>query len=275
MYCVLDIGGTNLRVGVSRDGAALQAIKIAPTPKRFTDGVALIQTFARQLTRDKKIKAVVAGMPGQIDQRSHRHSGAGNLPDWSGKPIAKTLSRLLHAPVLLENDALLAALGEAHRGAGRGYPIVGYLTVSTGLGGAKIVDGKPDANAFGFEPGAHIIESKKLQTLESLVSGAAVLRRHKKSAASLSGAAAWNELTRCLAMGIHNAIRFWSPDIMVIGGGLMKRIAMPRLQREVRNLFTQPRIPKIKKAALGDRAGLEGALIYLHQNFAVKKIDRP
>ncbi len=67
--------------------------------------------------------------------------------------LKKDLEKILNCDVILENDALLAGLGESFYGIGQRFNIFGYLTISTGIGGCKFVNKKADENVFGFEPG--------------------------------------------------------------------------------------------------------------------------
>ena len=83
---------------------------------------------------------------------------APHLPGWIRKPFSERLKAELACPVFLENDSAIVALGEAHHGAGKGDDIMAYLTVSTGMGGARIVHGAIDVNVFGFEPGHQYID---------------------------------------------------------------------------------------------------------------------
>jgi len=81
--------------------------------------------------------------------------------------------------VFIENDASIVGLGEAVSGAGMGEEIVVYITVSTGVGGTRIVSGEIDEHAYGFEPGHELINMQ--DSLEDLVSGTAVEERLIKS----------------------------------------------------------------------------------------------
>jgi glucokinase len=107
------------------------------------------------------------------------------LPDWQRKPLASALSKRLDgAPVYIENDKAVVGLGEATYGAGVGYGIVAYHTVSTGVGGVRTEDGKISRASAGFEPGHQIIDidgslldDGTSHTLESLVSGYSLEKR--------------------------------------------------------------------------------------------------
>ncbi|TAN58722.1 ROK family protein [Patescibacteria group bacterium] len=190
-----------------------------------------------------------------------------NLRGWSKKPLAKELKKIFGAPVLLENDAGLAGLGEAVYGAGKGKKIVAYLTISTGVGGARIVDEKIDKNAFGFEPGHQIVFlNKKFTTLENIASGTAIEKKYGKKPFEIFDAKIWDNVAKDLAYGLHNVAVLWSPDIIILGGSMMKKIGIPveRVKFHLSKILKIfPKSPLIKKSKLGDLAGLYGALARL------------
>ena len=196
---------------------------------------------------------------------------APNIMGWNGKPFKKELERMFSAPVYLENDAALAGLGEAVKGAGRGYDIVAYMTVSTGVGGARIVNGAIDRNAMGFEIGHQIINyDGEARTLEEYVSGSGFMHRFGKLPQDITDPATWEEAARLLAVGLRNTIVHWSPDVLVLGGPivLQSRLPFERLREEIQQSVKEvfPTTPEIKKAELGDSAGLYGALEYLRND---------
>ena len=77
-------------------------------------------------------------------------SPATNLKDFVDFPVAKTLSDALGLPVFMDNDANVAGLAEALVGAGKNEPIVYYITHSTGIGGALVVNGKVISGKSGY-----------------------------------------------------------------------------------------------------------------------------
>lgn len=276
MWCVFDAGGTNLRVAVSRNGTTLQRTRIVPIPKRFSDGLALLWRTARELSGSRnRITKVAGGFAGPLDRQKTRMLQSTHLPDYARKPLLRDISRLFHAPVQLENDSALVALGEAVAGAGKGQYIVAYVGIGTGIGGARIVGGRIDENAHGFEPGHHIIEfrierhrhpSPHPGDWESFVSGSAMAITHGRAAHELHVRQAWRHAARLVGVGLINVSMFWSPDIIVLGGSLMKRLRMSDITRAFRaRLKIFPAAPRVRRAQLGDEAGLVGALALLRQ----------
>lgn len=257
-----------MRLAVSRDGKTLGAPVIVHTPEKFSDGMVLFEKMAIGLIRTNvsyKVKAVAGGIAGPLDKKKTKLVRASNLSNWVGKPLAQELKKMLKAPVYLENDAALAGLGEATFGAGRGHKIVAYLTISTGVGGARIVDGKIDANAFGFEPGKQII-GQHGTTLEDYISGNSLQRRFHMAPKDIKDKKVWNEVACWLAVGLQNTAVYWSPEVIVLGGSIMKNISLAQVKSQLKKtLINFPQLPEIKKAELGDFGGLWGALHFVNR----------
>lgn len=266
MILLFDIGGTKTRLTVLRDGSDMGKPLIIPTERRFDDAMRIVGEAGKTLLRGERAETIAGGIAGVLNSDKSGVVNASHVgEDWAGKPLKRTLEEMFGSAVILENDAALAGLGEATYGAGRGHAIVAYLTISTGVGGARIVDGAIDASAQGFEPGHHIIDAKTRMTLEEAVSGSGIERRFGAKPEAIQNPALWEELAEKLAVGIHNAIVFWSPDIVILGGSMILGNPAISLERVRAHLEAFPQIflefPKIEKSALGDFAGLYGALV--------------
>lgn len=271
---LFDIGGTKTRIAFSDGNEVLKTV-ILDTPKNFEEGIRVFKKTAVELAGTEIIEKAAGGIAGPLDKEKETLLRAPHLSGWVDMPLRQKLSEALNAPVFLENDSALVALGEATEGAGKGFNIVAYLTVSTGVGGARVVGGRIDDNASGFEPGHQIIDptnalcrSCENGELESYVSGTAIEKRFGKKPYEILDSAVWEETAKFLALGLHNTIVHWSPDVVVLGGSMMKEIGIPidRVKHhleKILNIF--PVLPKIKKAELGDLGGLHGALAYLKQ----------
>ncbi len=271
MYLVFDIGGTKLRVGVAHDFHTISEFQIIPVPQEFNSGMALLKKTASELLRDAKVTAIAGGVAGPLNKDKTKLLHAPNLPQWIGKDIAGELSHAFSAPVLIENDAAIVGLGEAVYGAGKENQIVAYLTLSTGVGGARFVDQKIDQNAMGFEPGHMIVDPNGPLCLgcqvpghlEAFVGGSAIERRFGKKLSELPHGE-MREVVIALSIGITNIIVTWSPDVIVLGGKGSEYIPYPLLLDEVRarvKIFKTT--PHIKRSQLGDIGGLYGALALL------------
>lgn len=275
-YILFDIGGTNTRVAVSRDLKTIDnAIKFK-TPAKFTEGIMAIHEAIESLTSDP-IEAMAGGVRGVLNQDKTALVREQALPGWVEQPLAASLERPWRTKVFIENDTAVGALGEAHFGAGAGYAIVAYHTVSTGVGGARVVGGRLDEASQGFEPGHQILDIDQSvlgegtpHTLENLVSGRALSSRRGVPAPEIpQDDPVWPELAGYLARGLRNTIVYWSPDVLVLGGAMIignPRIQLADIERETKALLegVAP-CPPILEAKLGDEAGLYGAMVLIEQ----------
>lgn len=265
MRILIDIGGTHTRLSVSLTETNISEPLVFDTPQKFEDGLALIRSNVEKVLVKSKPDSLVAGIPGILSDKDERLINAPHLKDWIEKPLKESLQKMLGAPVYLQNDAALAGLGEAVFGAGREHKIIGYITVSTGVGGVRIVNKRIDSSTYGFEPGHQIISvSDKGLELEDLIGGVALQKRFGNKFWEKMEDKDWNILENWLVVGIHNLIVHWSPDVVIIGGktGLDARISKESIYGKLKNVLTIfPEVPIIEKAALGE-SGLYGALAY-------------
>lgn len=275
-YILFDIGGTNTRVAVSRDLKKYDESITFKTPSDFKGGIAAIVEAANKLT-DDEVVGIAGGIRGILSSGKDELAYDSILTGWIEEPLVATLAKKLKAPVLLENDAALAALGEAHFGSGRGYDIVAYHTVSTGVGGAKIENGRIDSYHLGFEPGRQVLDidrtilgDETLPTLENLISGTALEERlGVKPYEVPQSDAVWDQLALYLAHGLRNTVMYWSPDVIVLGGSMIlgnPRILLDDVVRHANELMGEEMpCPLILDAALGDMGGIYGAMARLQK----------
>ena len=275
-YALFDIGGTKTRVAISQDLKTFSEKLKFDTPPKFVDGIAAIHEAIESLTSDP-IEALGGGVRGPLNGDKTGIIREDVLTDWVEQPLALALGKPYSAPVFLDNDAATVGLGEAHFGAGKEGKIVVYHTVSTGVGGVKIENGKIDQASIGFEPGHQILDidgsvlgGGTVHTLENLVSGAALEKRRGVKPYEIPQTdPVWPELAGYLARGLRNTIVYWSPDTIVLGGSMI--IGNPRIllddiikhTNEVVGEVTD--VPLIVDAALGDFAGLYGSMAILNQ----------
>ncbi len=273
MYILFDIGGTNMRIAVTRDGDSFGDPIVIPTPKMFEEGMKLFTQHAPTLVHGEKIEGVVGGIAGTLTQDKGTLIASPNLPGWVGNPLRGKLQDLLGAPVYIENDSAMVGLGEATYGAGRGFDIVAYITISTGVGGARIVNGAIDESSNGFEPGHQIIDPDNSlcpecdgNDLESYISGTAIIKRYGVKPYEINDPEVWDTLAKYLAYGLNNTIAYWSPHVIILGGSMMKKIGIPveGVKKHLREIFRiMPDTSQVVKATLGDLGGLWGALAYI------------
>ncbi|MBI5817235.1 MAG: ROK family protein, partial [Candidatus Yonathbacteria bacterium] len=185
MYILFDIGGTNMRIAATQDGESFGDPVILPTPKTFEEGIALFAQHAHILANGEKIEGIVGGIAGTLTQDKGTLIASPNLSGWIGNPLRGKLLDLFKVPIYIENDSAMVGLGEATYGAGQGFDIVAYITISTGVGGARIVNGVIDESSNGFEPGHQIIDPDNSMCpecdgndLESYISGTSITKRY-------------------------------------------------------------------------------------------------
>jgi predicted NBD/HSP70 family sugar kinase len=277
MYALFDIGGTKTRVARS-DGERLLDAESFRTPKSYDEGVAELAEGLKKILGTEQFEACAGGVRGVLltDRSGIDYDHV--LVDWQDRPLVADLATHLGVPVALENDAALAGLGEATHGAGKGYSIVAYHTVSTGVGGVRIDHGHIDAYHRGFEPGHQVIDVDRTlhqqgdrqdgAELEEYISGTAVKQRLGKEAYEVPQAdPLWNELALILAHGLKNTVAYWSPEIIVLGGSMMlgdPRILLSDVERHLKRLLGERiEMPRLVLATLGDESGLYGAMTHL------------
>src|SRR3990172_9471023 len=193
LYAALDLGGTKVRALVADSEGHVYGEDIRPS--RTEEGLdAVVSRLAESLqvaleqagAELTDLKGVGVASPGAVDVKRGVVPSAPQLPGWHEVPLAEIMSRRLGLDVCLENDATAAALGEHTFGGGRGVRHMVYLTVSTGIGGGIIIDGKLYRGASGAagELGHITIDSSGPPCgcgarghLESLASGTAIARR--------------------------------------------------------------------------------------------------
>jgi predicted NBD/HSP70 family sugar kinase len=270
MDLLFDIGATTMRVAVSRDGKEVGDLFTAPTPQEFGPAMDQFGELTKKAAGTAKINCVAGGVPGTLNEAKNKMLRPGNLPLWANQPFVESISKITGAPVRLENDAALVGLGEAVYGAGKDCRIVAYLTVSTGVGGARIINKKIDHAAYNFEPGYQIINFDRVeghvQSLGQLISGTSLKQKYGQRPSEITDPAVWAEVEYMLAIGIHNTIIYWSPDIVVLGGGVITRtqLSLANVEEYLHGMPKAfPVMPKISKVALDEKSGLYGALAYL------------
>ena len=144
----VDIGGTKISLTLGNSRGKILAKEVVPT---FTGRKALqgIEAIASVLEKQKKeflgrgrIRGIGVGIPGPMDPERGVVQRSPHLSGWQNFPLKSFLERRLKLPVFITNDANAAAVGEQVFGTGRRVRDFVYLTISTGIGGGIILDGK-------------------------------------------------------------------------------------------------------------------------------------
>jgi glucokinase len=295
-----DLGGTHLRAGlVERSGAILNQVK-HETPHGIDPGAIVdALTSAAESMNVRTLSDVVAGsimVPGTVDRHRTTVVQSPNLPCLDNFGLKRALEETLQLPVLLENDANAAAVGEMWMGAARGARNVICVTLGTGVGGGIILDGKlwrgtdGSAGEIGHstvEPfGGPKCKCGNTGCLEMFASATAIVRMTREALdSSVESSLTKENLTakiiyeagregdklaieifqrmgRYLGVGLANLINILGPEVIVIGGGVAD--GWDLFEAEMREQIRQRAFPssqhvKIKKAECGDNAGLLGA----------------
>ena len=222
--------------------------------------------------------------PLNLDSRSDRYGWIMETPKtaWRYYPLKPAFEEKLGVPVGIDTDVNAAALAEARLGAAKGKESCLYVTVGTGIGGGVIVHGKPVHGLMHPEIG-HITVAPMPDDpmpegvcpyhphcLESLASGPSIQKRWGVSARELpEGHPAWELESAYLAQLCANALLTFSPEKIVLGGGVMQRkFLLPLIRRKTLKLLNgyiaHPAVEAgledyIVTPGLGTRSGITGA----------------
>jgi len=145
----LDFGGTKLTAGViaapqhrgKSNWRAHRRVFLPPNDDANFEIKAMF-SMAKELLEDQKPCAVGVSFGGPVDYISGTVRLSHHVPGWENMPLREMLESEFHAPVQVDNDANVAAVGEQRYGSGKGYASLLYITISTGVGGGWILDGR-------------------------------------------------------------------------------------------------------------------------------------
>ncbi|EET62843.1 ROK family protein [Marvinbryantia formatexigens DSM 14469] len=289
--CVLDIGGTAIKAGICENGALSDLREFATEAKLGGMHVAeRAQEIIESYRREHEFSRIGISTAGQVDPVQGSIIWANeNIPGYTGMRLKDRMEEAFGIPVDVENDVNAAALGEAVFGAGKGLRDFVCLTYGTGVGGALFLDGKLyggssySAGEFGavvthpekrdlrqgFFSGCYEKYASATALVEragaldaSLTDGRAIFAR-KEEPAVAEVIDAWIEE---IVYGLITIIHMLNPAGVILGGGVMEQPCVPEKIRErlYENIMPSFRGVQIKKAELGNRAGLLGASV-LHE----------
>lgn len=289
-----DLGGTNTRVAVVSADGEITHHQSRRTERDAGRPAPLIELLRETVAASGTRRAVV-GVPGRVDHADGRVDFAPNLPPaWRDHLTQTRLSEAIGLPVDLANDADLAAVGEHRFGAGRGTADMVYLTMSTGVGGGVIAGGRLLHGRRSLAEVGHITidrrASDERRTLEGSASGTALDRMAERAGLAARGAEilelvragdeaarqVWDEIVAAAGAGVASIAHMFSPELIVIGGGLglnddlLHEPLRAALEAYGPQGLTTP--IRIARAELGDDAGLVGAAAWAD---AFAADDRP
>ena len=219
-HIAVDIGGTRMRAAAYRLDSLtpLKIDRIKTRKKGFTPQERLEKLIASVWPEDDEVAAIGIAVPGPVNSTTGTLEKAPNVPELSGLPITNLMQDRFQVPVLLGNDANLAALGEWKFGAGRGHHHMIYLTISTGIGSGVIIDDRLFSGARGFA--AELGHTMALP--DGPLCGCGV-RGHLETVASGTAIAKW--VAEQIASGVPSSIQYDPGSEELISGAMIAEAA--------------------------------------------------
>ncbi len=262
----VDLGGTNVRAAVvDREGDIVGQARADSKAMEGLDAtltqilMAMSDAVEASPAQVSEIGGVGMAIPGTVNNEDGMVMWSPNFKDWNGVQIRGPIARKWSIPVLMGNDANVAAFGEYTFGAGRGAKCMVMFTLGTGIGSGLILDGKIYSGVTGTAPemGHHIVLADgprcscgRYGCLEAIARRDAIVDRAARKAhmgrytsllekskhdlryvtpAMIAEAAAegdsvsietLEETGYYIGIGVANAINILNPDKVVIGGGI-------------------------------------------------------
>ena len=283
----IDIGGTNIRAALlDEERNIIEKIKIKNEVDKGPEyNLSKITNHINEAWLQKGILGVGVGCPGPLNIKTGTILKAPNLRGWDNFNVKKFIEENTSLKTEVNNDANVAGLAEAVIGVAKESESVFYITVSTGVGGALIIDNKiiNGANSFAGEICNLIINEDKYSHsglvqggLEGQCSGPNIARMaseklgrvvdtpevfelYKEGNEVIKNIV--NELCENLSKGISNIISVVDPEVIVLGGSviLFNKNIIKIIKDKVREKVINKDAVDIRIAEIGDDAGLRGA----------------
>lgn len=284
-----DIGGTSIKTSVFNDDSEIILRKEFDTEAN-KGGESLIMkliSLSKTFLDEFDIKSIGVSSAGQIDSDTGKVIYAtDNIPGWTGIEIKKRMEAELNLKVFVENDVNSAAIGEANFGNGKNEKDFLCLTYGTGIGGAIIINkniyygSKKSAAEFGHirthsEAGSRSCTCGSTGCYEAYASAKALVKDVKeKTSMNLNGREIFSKLDNEIIKeivdnwldevitGLVSLVYIFNPRLIILGGGVMEQdYSIKYINSKIKNLvMPNYRNVEIKKAVLGNDAGLYGAL---------------
>ncbi|MBR3228241.1 MAG: ROK family protein [Erysipelotrichaceae bacterium] len=290
-YVGIDLGGTNVRVAkVNEDGRIvhdmIEESHGAEGPRELVRDT--IFSMLDRVEGLKECEGIGIAVPGPVDVYRMVMPISNNLAGFEDYPLADLIAERYGIPVYLDNDANMAGLAEAVLGAGKGMPIVFYITQSTGIGGALIVDGRVVSGQTGFagEVGNIIVKdgckrySRYLNagSAESEASGTGLARKAVELYGKGTNARTLfdkikegderakeivDEMADQMGRLLATIGQVVDPHVFVLGGGVSKSsdFFWPRMIESYHKYFNGIRYAEVRKAELSEPGVLGAAML--------------
>ncbi|WP_254600823.1 ROK family protein [Caulobacter sp. S45] len=282
IFAGVETGGTKILCKVvDRAGVTLAQARFA-TEGPLAAVEAIASCVASALTASRRLAGVGVASFGPIalDARAADYGRmlATPKPHWSGFDLHGALARRLDAPIVLDTDVNAAALAEQQMGAGRGFQTVAYVTIGTGIGAGLAIGGRTLRGAMHPEMGHVRLQRRDGDGLpsacpyhadcaEGLSAGPAIRRRLGEGVGLQARADVFALVSDYLAQLCETIVLAWSPQRLILGGGVMDTPGLRASVHEGLRRRIQVYGPQSAVAADGylaapqlEHAGLEGAL---------------
>lgn len=290
----IDLGGTNIRAAlIDGEGNVVSQFEETTEAEKGPDfTIQKMIILTKKVVDGREISGIGIGAPGPLDPEKGVILSPPNLPGWDRIELVRLLQDHFQVKVALNNDANAAAVAEALMGSGKGFKTVFYITVSTGIGGGFVVNGKIFNGASGYaseianmivQPNGYQHSNLNRGSLEGYASGTAIGRKAAEAGITGGASEVFNlaksgneqalsiieEAVNYLAIGIANIAHTVNPDVFVLGGGVMKNadLLLPLLKKKVKE-YLYPGLAEtlnIVAASLGGKTGVLGAAMLIEQ----------
>ena len=308
IYIAIDIGGTRLRAATYQGNSLtpIEITRIFTQDKDSTPLERLIGLIDDIWPANDSVAGIGVAVPGPTDPFRGVVLECPNIPGWENLELKRILEERFDVPVVLGNDANLAALAEWRYGAGQGHHHMLYFTVSTGIGSGVIIDDRLLLGARGLaaELGHVTIMENGPRCgcggfghLESVASGTGIIHWVEEQLANGAISSLANEkpingsmITRAAVAGdelaitalarsgkymgiaLANYLHAFNPTAVVIGGGVSQSgdFLLKPLREALHQHILHPNYLDnliITKAVFGDEAGLVGALALVQSQY--------
>ena len=230
----IDLGGTNMRVGLT-DGATLVNSVIEPCPAKETEEV-VINQLKRQIAQlmSADVTGIGVGVPSVVDCQQGIVYNVANIPSWKEVRLKEILEKEFGVPVAVNNDANAFALGVWKYGEGKGTKDMVGLTMGTGIGSGIIINGQL---YNGVNTGAGEIGSLpyKDADYEFYCSSRFFSHLHgdtganfgkRAQAGDAEAIAVWNEFGQNVGELIKAVLFTYAPEAIIIGGGIASAFSL-------------------------------------------------
>lgn len=312
-YLLIDAGGTQLKLGLLAGNKLVQFVQApANSGEGIHPALDLIYAIGQGWLAGTRPNGIGLAIPGIIDhERGRMRAVNAKFADAVGFDFNTWALDHFHCPIVLENDARAATIGEWQYGAGKGQHDMVMLTFGTGVGSSAIVGGLPMRGVHGqagILMGHFTIDQHKgvcncgntgcVESVASAWALPAILQKqkgYKESAISKEGTLDFEALFRCAAAGDKvsvtvrdNFIRAWSlatvnaihaydPELVLLGGGVMQAgtLIRDRIQAHVdKHAWTPWGKVHVDMAALGNEAAIWGMKHLLDEALALDRRER-